>query len=309
MQRKKNIRLLISLVILIAASLVILLGNSGKKDAPVNKDLFLIENLERIDQVVLESPASKTELRFDGVKWRINGRYEADNQMIKVLFATLKQTTPKRLVAAHLQDSLRKEIESNGVKISCYEAGALSKEFRSLGNGAKTETYFSGEDKKVYVVNIPGYRVFIAAIFALPPNEWRNKQVFNFNWQNIKSLEVDLGDSRQSFKGSFNRKMFSIEGIATDTTKLDQFMDALLQLRAETILDSIQSKKYDSLTKQKPLMSIVLQDIANRSYPLQVFPMIKGSDFVIGKVNDETILVNPFALQKIYRKRDYFIAR
>lgn len=309
MQRKKNIRLVLLLIILIAATIGVFIGNSSEKNAPVDKTLFQIENLERIDQVVLESSVAKTELKFDGAKWRVNNRYEADNQMIKVLFSTLKQTTPKRLVAAHLQDSLKKEIESKGVKISCFEAGALSKVIHAIGNNAKTETYFSGDDKKVYVVNIPGYRVFIAAIFALPTNDWRNKQVFNFNWQNIKSLEVDLGNAGQNFKASFNRKMFSIEGIVTDTTKLDQFMDALLQLRAETILDSIQSKKYDSLTKMKPMMSVVIQDIANRTYPLQVFPMIKGTDYSIGKVKDETIFLNPFALQKIYKEKKYFIAR
>jgi hypothetical protein len=309
MQRKKNIRLLISLTILVATTIVVLLGNSSKREAPVDKALFQIENLERIDQVILESPSGKTELKFDGVKWRVNRKYEADNQMIKVLFATLKQTAPKRLVATHLQDSLKKEIETKGIKISCYEAGALSKVFSAIGNTAKTETYFLGDDKKAYVVNIPGYRVFIAAIFALPTNEWRNKQVFNFNWQNIKNLEVDLGDARQNFKASFNRKVFSIEGIATDTTKLDQFMDTLLQLRAETILDSVQRVKYDSVIQQKPIMSVVIQDIANRSYPLQVFPMTKGTEYAVGKVNDETILLNPFALQKIYRKKEYFIAR
>jgi hypothetical protein len=309
MQRKKNIQLLILLVTLVLATVLLLVVSGTETSSSVDQSLFQIANLDKIDQVILESSQGKTELKFDGIKWRVNGKYEADNQMITILFATLKQTVAKRAVAAHRQDSLQKEIAKNGVRISCFEGGVLAREFNAIGNAAKTETYFQANGEKPYVVAIPGYRVFIASIFELPANDWRNKQVFNFNWQNIKSLEVNLENPKESFKASFTGKFFSIEGVATDTTKLDQFMDALLQLRVETILDSMRAKKYDSLVATKPMLNIILHDVANRSYPLAVFPFEKRSDFLVGKINTEVVLLNPFALKKIFRKKEYFIQR
>ncbi len=308
MQRKKNIRLVISLAVIISVTFLLFVFTNTKSYSPVDKDLFQIETLDKIDLVSIESPKGKTELKFNGTKWRVNEKFEADQQMIAVLFATLKQTIAKRPVAANLQDSLQKEIIKNGIKISCFETGVLAKEFWAMGNAQKNETYFQGADGKPYLVTIPGYRVFVASVFELPTNDWRNKQVFNFNWQNIKSLEVAFpSDAKQNFKASFTGKFFSIEGIATDTTKLDQFMDALLQLRSEKILDSAQAKKYDTLVTRLPMMSIVIQDIGKRSYPLILFPIEKGKDFIVGKINDEIVLINPFSLKAIFKKKEFFV--
>jgi len=238
----------------------------------------------------------------------VNEKYEADRQMITVLFATLKQTITKREVATHLQDSLKKDISSNGVKISCFEAGSLSKEIWVGGNAQKTETYFQLKDGKPYVVTIPGYRVYVASIFELASNDWRDKQVFNFNWQNIKSLGVKYpADLRQGFIASFKEKYFSIEGIATDTAKLDRFMDGLFQLRSERILDSTEIKNYSNELAQKIMMEIAINDIGNRSYPLILFQPEKESKYIVGKINEEVVLFNPLALTEIFRKRDYFV--
>src|SRR6478736_1813106 len=310
MQRKKNIRLLISLTAMIFIILLLFVFSNTKSGSTVDKDLFQVENLDKIDHVLLESKKGKTALKFNGSKWMVNDKYEADRQMITVLFATLKQTIAKREVAIHLKDSLRKEISSNGVKISCFNAGSLSKEIWAGGNAQKTETYFQTTNEKPYLVTIPGYRVYVASIFELASNDWRNKQVFNFNWQNIKGLEVKYpADPKQSFVASFKERYFSIEGIATDTTKLDRFMDGLFQLRSERILDSAEVKNYNSELAQKVMMEIVINDIGNRSYPLILFQPDKEGKYIVGKMNNEVILLNPFALKEIFRKRDYFVQR
>jgi hypothetical protein len=309
MQRKKNIQLLISLIVMVIIT-ALLFTFSNTKSTSVDKDLFQIENLDKIDHVVLESTKGKTDLKFNGTKWLVNEKYEADRQMITVLFATLKQTIAKREVAAHLQDSLQKQIFSNGIKISCYEAGVLSKEIWTGGNAQKTETYFQTKDGKPFVVTIPGYRVYVASIFELSSNDWRDKQVFNFNWQNIKSLEVKFpAEPKQNFKASYKEKLFSIEGIATDTTKLDRFMDALFQLRSERILNSTEIKNYNSDLVQKPMMEIFIHDIADRTYPLILYPPAKESKYIVGKINAEVVLFNPLAFKEVFRKRQYFISR
>jgi len=310
MQQKKNIRLLISLIVMLSITALLFIFSNTKSGSSVDKNLFQIENLDKVDHVVLKSTKGKTDLKFNGTKWMVNEKYEADRQMITVLFATLKQTIAKRPVAAHLQDSLQKEISSNGTKISCFEGGSLSKEIWAGGNAQKTETYFQTKEVKPFVVTIPGYRIYVASIFELASNDWRVKQVFNFNWQNIKSLEVSFpSDLQQNFKASYKEKLFSIEGITTDTTKLDQFMDALIQLHWERILDSTEVKNYNNDLVQKPMMEIFIHDIANRTYPLLLYPPAKESRYIVGKINEEAVLLNPLALKEVFRKREYFISR
>ncbi len=110
MQQRKNIRFLISLIVMASITALLSVFSNTKSVSSVDKNLFQIENLDKIDHVLLESAKGKTDLKFNGTKWIVNEKYEADRQMITVLFATLKQTIATRQVAAHLQDSLQKEI-------------------------------------------------------------------------------------------------------------------------------------------------------------------------------------------------------
>jgi hypothetical protein len=308
MQRQKNIQLLCSLITIVVVTILVFVFAGSRNASSVDKDLFRIDNLDKIDEIILEARNGKTQLKYNGTKWKVNGNYDADRKMIDVLFATLKQTIAKRPVASILQDSIQKEISKNGIKISCFENGSLSKEIWVAGNLQKTETYFETSGGKAHLVTIPGYRVFIASIFELSVNEWRDKHVFRFNWQNIKSLEATFpSDPKQNFKASFNKNFFSIEGIATDTTKLDQFMDALLRLQSEKILDSIEAKKIEQKVPEKTMMSISIQDVASRTYPLTIFTPDGETKLIVGKINDEVVLLNPLALRDIYKKRNYFI--
>src|SRR5258708_14821 len=307
MQKRKNIRLLLSLIAMILLIVVFFVLSNSKNNSSIDKAIFQIANLEKVERITIQSSKEKIELKFNGTKWLVNGTYEADRQMITVLFAALKQVEAKRKVASSIQDSVKTEINKNGIKVSCYEGEALAKEFWSEGNLLKSETYFQLSDGIPYVVTIPGYRVYVASVFEVPTNNWRDKRVFNFNWQNFKSLEaVFPADQKQNFKASFQNKFFGIEGISADTTKLNNFLDAVSLLRADRILTNDQAKADDSLTSHPPFETITIQDIARHNFELKVFPIQKGKSTVIVKKNEELIELNPFALREIFRQRFFF---
>src|SRR5437879_836120 len=223
MQKRKNIQLLLSLSVMIVLIIVLFIFNSSKNNSEVDKGIFQITNLDKIDHIILQSNKENIELKFNGTKWLVNGAHEADKQMVTVLFAALKQVEAKRKVASSIQDSIKNEITKNGIKVSCFEGDVLAKEFWSEGNQQKSETYFQLSDGIPYLVAIPGYRVYVASVFEVPTSDWRDKQVFNFNWQNIKSLEVNFPrDTKQSFNASFFGRCFSIHGMASDSTRLDK---------------------------------------------------------------------------------------
>lgn len=311
MQRQKNIQLLLSLSVMVALIVGLFIFNTSQNNPSVDKRIFQIENLDKIDRVVLQSAKEKIDLNFNGTKWMVNGMHEADRQMIKVLFAALKQTEAKRAVASSVQDSLKKEINANGIKVSCYEGSELAKEFWSKGNASNSETYFQLNDGVPYLVTIPGYRVYVASVFEVPSGDWRDKTVFNFNWQNLRRVDVRFPkNEKQNFSASFQNRIFSVENIKeTDTTKLASFMDALFQLRADKILTTEQAHLYDSLLATSALEEIVVQDIASRNYNLKLFPLQKGKSVVIGIRNDEVIELNPLAVRELFRTKDFFVAQ
>ncbi|MBS1487071.1 MAG: DUF4340 domain-containing protein [Bacteroidetes bacterium] len=308
MQKKRNIQLIALLAVLILLTGIVYLFTGQNSRPSVDKQIFQIPNLDKIDRVELQSASGKTELKFDGAKWLANG-FEADSRMVTVLFATLKQAEAKRKVATHQQDSLQKEMTHSGVRVSCFQGQALVKEFLSLGDPNRNETYFSQNGGTPYLMVIPGYRVSIASIFSLPTNDWRDKRVFSFNWQNIKSLEVNFPtDPSQGFKAIFKNGIFGIDGIKTDTTKLDVFMDVLFQLRAEKIVTT-QKSVYDSLTQLPFTEKITIADLGDNTYTLQILQPIKGKPSVTALRNADWIELNKNVLPEIFRMRNHFIQK
>ncbi|NOT73884.1 MAG: DUF4340 domain-containing protein [Cyclobacteriaceae bacterium] len=310
MQRKRNIYLLIVLVflILVSSSLYIFDGSEVKVD--IDRNLFKPAESEKIDQVTIQSPSQNIELKFDNNHWKVNNTWEADSRMIKVLFATLTQAEPKRPVAATLRDSIKLLLEKTGTRISLSEGGQKIQEFITGGNAAKTETWFLKEgDSQPYIMTIPGYRVYVGGILELDENGWRNKRVFDFYWQNFKSLTSTYPkDPKQGFEIERKSRYFGIKDVANaDTTKVNDYLDAVSLLFASKFLSSGQ-KRVDSLMTTVPAVKIEVRDIANRSFTLELFTPGKQDNEVYGRMADGQILtLEKSKVAEIVRRKDYFL--
>jgi hypothetical protein len=303
MQHSRNIRLLISLAVLTLATVLVLVFGL-KTRAAVDKELFKVADQAKVSEVQFSMPKDTLRLQYDGAKWLVNGK-EADRQLVKVFFATILQAEPKRKAAPAVADSLKKL--NAPVKVTLRKDGETLKEYFVLGNPAKSETYFSLPGGDWYVVNIPGYRVYVASIFELVENDWREKRIFNFNWQNFKSLRAFFPKMpAEDFTITAQRQIISIEGMDADTTKLLRYLDAVLQMPSDKILTEAEAQDYDSLLKTSPMATISVYDIANREWKLSVFEPVSVQKPVLAHANNDVLLLNPKAAAVLLRGRTYF---
>jgi hypothetical protein len=310
MPKRNNIWLLISLIAMAAfLGVVIFFGNSTDKIS-VDKNLFKVEDQKKIDHVILKKTNEQIELHFDGSKWMINNSFEADRQLIQVFFATLLQAEPRRPVAQRLRDSIHQQITKSGVEVKLFEGEILLKDFLVGGNDRKTETYYElSKDISPYLMTIPGYRVYVAAIFELTSYDWRDKRIFNFNWQNFKRLTTSFpGNTKENFAISFQDKFFGLESNpSADTTKLNDYLDAVSLVQAVRYLPSAESARYDSLLATTPYCSIEATDIANHSYRLDLYSPIQQLPGVLGKLQDgQAVLIGREDIIRIDRKKSHF---
>jgi hypothetical protein len=298
---------------LLIVATVVIAWMSAQPDVAIDKSIFKVEDLKAIDKIMLVSGKGKIELKFNGTRWRINDQYEADKNLIDVLFATLQQAEPKRPVSSSLKDSLANALEKNGVKISLFSLDQQEFTFFAGGNLQKTQAYFKKQgDETPYIMIIPGYRVYTSGIFELEENGWRDKRIFNFNWRNFKSLTATFTDvPNQNFQVTFIDHYFGIEGIkSVDTTKLNNYLDAVSLLTADAFIEKNSLKNIDSLLAQAPQVTIQVTDVANRQYELSVYGARGNSSSLLGKIGgDQFIILNPRKLTEILRKKDYFIKR
>lgn len=307
MQEQRNKRLFISFIVLAVFTAVVFYFTQAEERSPVNSDIFKLTDTDQVDRVVLESKSGKVELAYINSRWVVNGEYPADANMVKVLFATLQQVTMKRPVSDKQADSVVNKIRTEGVHVMLYEGDSLVKSFYAGGNAVKTQAFFAADKgKEVYLVSIPGYRVYVSGIFELNTDGFRDKYVFNFNWQNFKSLQAEFpSQPSENFTVQFEKNFFTISGASrVDTAKLNTFLDNVSLLTVDSYRSS--NRLMDSLSGVNPAMAITIEDIASRKYILKLFsPGTEGH--VPGLVMGSAALFNRKKIQAIMKPKSFFI--
>jgi hypothetical protein len=282
MQKKKNIRLLVSLVLLSLVTVGVYWYDARPAAPRVDPAMFRVDDVKQLDLVVLESAAGKVELQYKEPRWTVNGTYPADRNMIDVLMATLLQAAPTRPVAGALADSVGQIIEKQGVKVTLSAGGQTLKTFYAGGAPDKRTAFFKLPQEAPYIMAIPGYRVYVSGIFELDASGWRDKLVFGFNWRNFKQLDATYpAHPQENFQVAMDKKYFGIPGIAqVDTAKLNTYLDRVSLLTV--VRYDTNPGLTDSLTSIQPEAKIVVTDIANRQYTLSLFRPMGGMSTVHG---------------------------
>jgi hypothetical protein len=308
---RKNKALLVLLMIMVAVTFVVAWTGREKPDPAVDKLYLKSVDLKSIDEVILKGSSGEREVRlsYQGSRWKVNDSLNAEADMIDILFATLQQAEPKRPLSGAINDSISKILESKGVEVSLRSQGQAALSFFAGGNESKTQSYFKKKgESMVYIMTIPGYRVYVSGIFELKANDWRNKNVFAFNWRNFKTLRASFKKSEGNFTVAFNDQYFGIEGVhEVDTSKLNTYLDQVSLLKVDAFASV--NKSLDSLGKTQPLCTITVEDIGKKQYSLEIFDREAGQQ-VYGRINHrEWALFNTRKIIPILRPKEFFAKR
>lgn len=307
MYEKRNKRLLIVFATLVVAIVVAFAFTRQDSGFAVRKDLYRHANLREIDQVTMRSPAGEVNLQYTENRWRVNGRFAADRNLVEVLFATLQQAEAKRPVARSMADSIAMYLKSNGVLVSLQNDGQPELEFYAGGNAGKTVAYFIGKDASTpHVAVIPGYRVYVSGIFELPAIQWREKLIFDFNWTNFRQLEAEFRNPQGNFTVELYKNVASIKGIVDpDTARLNTFLDDLSLLTVDEYLETTVS--LDSLSKSEPHASFTITDIGGRAFKLRVYTL---DNQFIGVIGDDVFAsLSRDRIVPLLRPKEFFLKR
>ena len=305
MYRNQNIGLLMVLVGVLFSIFFVYRFLPG--DQVVDKALFRVADIASIDQVVLKSKSGTINLSLVGSRWKANGM-PADADMIQVLMATLAQAEPRRPVSKRISDSTATALMNDGVLVSLYSANKMIHSFYAGGNLQRTQACFMKQGESTpYVMVIPGYRVYVAGIFEVDEAGWLDRRIFNFNWRNFSSLNVNHPASADDYEVTFDGKIFSVAGIVTDTARLNTFLDDLSLLQADRLV--LNDALRDSLVNQRPEVTFQVKTLSGEVYSLSLFPT-SGSGSVYGLTGSGPIAVfDQRAVSRIMRRRQWFVLK
>ena len=307
-QAKRNITLLISLGVLCLVSVGLYWGSNSVTEA-IDPTLFRLQNSKSVSKVIFQKDTSQVELEFSNNKWTVNKVFDADRDLVDVLFATVAQVIPKREVASSIRDSIAREVRQQGVQVKFYVGEQIDRSFWVWGNEAQGVTYFSdNEANKPYVMVIPGYRVFVAGIFTQGVSMWRDKRIFNFNWRNFTGLTSTFpNDPAQGFTVAMSERFFSIDGMPNiDTTALNNYLDAVSLIEGDAFYEPGQSVQYDSLLKTKPIMTSTVTELSAEEHSLEVFAIAKDERNALARWGNDYVWFDRRNIIQLYKKRKDF---
>lgn len=307
MQEKRNKQLSILLLVLLTTTVLAYAWlNRDGHAVEIDKGIFKTEDLQQVNEIVLQSAENKVEIKYLGSRWKVNGKYDVDQNRIDALFFTLRQAEPKRPVPGSQRDSVGRELEAKGVKVTLVSGGKAVNEFWAGGNDLKSESYYKkASSAESYVMVIPGYRVYTSGIFELSEKEWRDKYVFGFNWRNFQSLEVKFpGNAAEGFRVKWDDQYTGIEGMPqADTAKLNNYLDAVSLLRVDEYLDD--STSVDSLKAVSPVLTLDVREVSGTSYTLKLYAV--GNARFLGLIDDHQWAVfSPSKVRAILRPKRFF---
>ncbi|MBL3656162.1 DUF4340 domain-containing protein [Fulvivirga sediminis] len=310
MQRKRNIKLIVVLVLLMIATVVAYYVTRPADKLEVDRTIFAYEDPSAIGQVVFEQGEEKNNLTFNGAQWQLNNAYDADPQRVSVVFALLKQQRVRRMAARQQQDSLQQAFEEKGVHVTYFEGANAVKDFYVLGDNENKITYMAeSPGSQAYIVEIPGYRSYLAGIYELDQNGWRNPRIFDFNWANLKGVEVAYSEHPDNgFSVGFDSSFYEVRGLVeTDSSRLTDFLDDVSLLYANDFLNQKEVAEYQELVDQEPQAIIMVHDVADKIYTLEVYQALENNREIIGRKDSTDYAIFDLSkMRKILRPKGFF---
>jgi hypothetical protein len=309
-QKSKNIGLIGVLGLLVIISIALGLSDNAQTSTIENSKIFAIQDTSAVDLITIKSRDEAIKLQKKEGVWMLNDTYNAEQNIIKVLLSILKDAEVMRNVPKTQMDQIVLEIKENGSLIDISSNGKKMQSFYSAGNENKTVSYMMAADEETpVIVNIPGYESYVAGIFEIPQNDWRDRTILSTNWRTLQKLDLKYTEFPQyNFTIEFKFNFLGIDGITRlDTAKMMSYIEQFNYLQADRYLDRGTHAKYDSLLQTPETVSLSIADINPiNSKSIDFYPLLPGDPMMLGfvKEDDQMVLFDAKRIQGIFAVKE-----
>ena len=289
--RLQNIVLFIVSILLIISNILLFNLKPELVNLNFDPDLFMVRDTSEIERFQFHSEVLDHYFsRHEG--WKINNEFPSDHNLRKILFTVSRRVKISRALTGNEKNQLLSRNGEMGTLVTLTVDG-LEQSYSVVGNANKTKTYFIQNDE-VYQVNIPGYHDFLANIYKLSVDQWRNRLVFNGNWRSIQKIEVVYPEkSDKNFVIHFDETFYKVDGLEKiDSSAVVTYLNQFEYLQANERISLGFSSAFDSLSKTLPEMIISISDIKHKlPIEIKIFPELPGQSIRLVMDKDDELMV------------------
>jgi len=311
-QKKKNISLIVLLAALVSASLLIALLPESSPSGIEDSKLFSVQDTASVDQIILQTKSDTVRLeKRDGV-WILNSTHNAEHNIVKILLSILRDAEAVRNVPKSQASQIALGIRQDGIEVQIFSNEQIIQHFYAAGNDNKTLSYMMPIDvENPMIVGIPGYDSFVAGIFEISANDWRDRTILSTNYRTLQKLEVDYVQFPEyDFTIEFKFNFLNIEGIQTlDTARMMSYVEQFNYFQVDRYLDGGQNEKYDSLLSTPRTVRISITDIdPENSKTVDFYPLLPDDSMMLGYVreDEQMVLFQANRIQNLFAVKEEF---
>jgi len=291
---KKNLRLLIVIVVLLAANLLLFIDSDFKSGISYDEAMFAVEDTARLETIELGS----LKLSRSGQNWRVND-FKADPSIAEHLLSILNRVRVKKPVGAMDAENAT-EVKLNGESV-----------FQVKSNDTKTKTFFIKEGEG-YEVEIPGFSDYLGGVFELHPDQWRDRLLLDGSWRTIQYLEIAYHpDSLEDIRIRYQDNFFSVAGISDlDSTAVVEYLNQFKYFQANEYVSRGRFPNLDSLANTRPLATLRVDDINHSdTISFRIFPRIRREgDHLITDEDQDMYVIDYQRMRRILAQKRPFSA-
>ncbi len=284
------------LIFISVFALVIVSCGKGIDTLKGKDNEFKVMDTANVDKIFLANKGNQSVvLTREGRKWMVNGEFEARGDMISNLLYSVRNVVVKQLVPKTAMDQTMKLLAVAATKVEIYVKGKLTKVYYV---GGPTQDHFGTfmvmqDSETPYICYVPGHRGYISNFYTPLVDEWRSRQVFNYQLNEIASVKTEFyGAPQYSWEIiNLDNKNFKLRSVATknfvepfDTGAVKNVLKEFKALGFEAFV-TISSTRLDSVKAKYALYKISVTNREGKVRTLDLFqiPMQPGVYTMDGK--------------------------
>ncbi len=307
MQRKKNIRLLIISAILLIATVMLYSIGEQRGGTNIATEKFAVADTASITRVEIRKNENVTVLSRESNRWLVNDKFPLDDGMRTVLLSVLNRVRVQRPVAEVIRAEVIDNLKQEGYQVSVFAGNQQLIEYIAGGDREANVTYFKRPAEEIpYVVHLPGYESYVAGLFEITENDWRDRIIMATNWNLIDSLRLIYPQNPESsFSIVLRNQNYEVpELAAADTSVLYNFMDHVSYILADRYINPQEYPQYDSLAQTTPLAILKVKEIVeNEAEQIIFYPPLPGDNYLLGKTGEQLVLFELNRMRNILIRR------
>lgn len=329
------------LMLLFGGGVYYFIFNKDEGAFPESEAGFQVKDTAAIGSIFLSVPSGQSILLNNTDSgWIVNKKYPVIRQTLSTLFSTLYQQKAIYPTPENSHNRAIRQLAGTGIKVELYDKQGKEMKVFYVGNEVhkyEGTTMLLQGAKRPYVVRMGEFIGLINSRYSVDLDNWRGRTIINFKPEDIKSISLTYPDAPlNSFTITNNKGTYDVladagvKGTQTvNKRRVKLYLDFFQDIVCEGYLNGIPDMdSMISVVPKRCVLDITTHQGRHQHLDIYWMPQTQRSKnvdtnrnrdipsgfdidryYAVGNNNSDTMIIQEFTFNKIFRKAYEFFEK